>query len=150
MLKEWSERCRTVLFCKRIQQVDKIHGKKSILNIGPQWAKDGDPWKTDGDCYSYPLEFKGNHIKDGMDKHTWGFGRVLINTYDVSKKTKFQREIELGMSAVISPPNILQSIDQHMFMQNFPEAEEIFRRTRDWRALGWDGGISPARMGILM
>lgn len=54
------------------------------------------------------------------------------------------------MSAVISPPNILQSIDQHMFMQNFPEAEEIFRRTRDWRVLDWDGGISPARMGILM
>lgn len=54
------------------------------------------------------------------------------------------------MSAGISPPNILQSIDQHTFMQNFPGAEEIFRRTRDWRALGWDGGISPAGMGILL
>lgn len=70
-------------------------------------------------------------------------------------KAKFQRgeispETDLGMSAVISSPNILQIIDQHMFMQNFPDAEETFRRTRDWRALGWDGGISPARMGILM
>lgn len=124
-LKERNERSRIVLFCKTMQQTGKMHEKKGIFKIGQQSAMDGDPWKTDGDSYSYsyPLatawrEFPKCSSREAVSNMEWSnigedWGEVK---HVMFLRTKFLREevipeIELGMSAVISSPNIPQSID---------------------------------------